>query len=376
MAVREKIAAFWKKETVLCVSLTAALLSFFVTPPGPGTVASIDPNVLMLLFSLMAVVAGLRASGLLARAAELLGRGGATSRSAAAALTGICFFAAMLLTNDVALIAFVPLALAALPGGREKAGTVILMTIAANLGSMVTPIGNPQNLFLSTHFGLGVGEFLGAVWPTAALSALLLAAALLAIPGTPLAGPSGARDSRPLDWTRLLLHGALLLVCLLAVLKALPVWTAFVVVAAACLAMDRAALRSVDWALLATFVCFFVLAGNLSGSAALRSFVENRMTGAGGLYLGAGVSQVISNVPAAVLLSAFAPAGQWRPLLLGVDIGGLGTPVASLASLISLRLYSRSQGAQPGRYLLRFLFWNCVFLIVLLAAARLQLAFF
>lgn len=361
-----KIVSFIKGEIVLCVSALAALLSMFVTPPSAAYAGYIDWNVLMLLFSLMAVVAGLKGSGFWDRVSGLLLQKAGSARTLAALLVGLCFFSAMLVTNDVALITFVPLCIALLgPAGSGcTISTIVFMTIAANLGSMATPIGNPQNLYLYSAFGLSFGEFEAAILPLAGLSAVLVLLGCMTIRSE--RGVTAAAVSAPVKKGPLLLHGALFAACLLSVLDVLPVWTSFAAVAVCCLVFDRNAVKQVDYSLLITFVFFFILAGNLAASDAVRAFISRGMVGRE-LLFGAGVSQVISNVPAAVLLSSFTE--NWRELLFGVNIGGLGTPVASLASLISYRLYARSENAQSGRYMAVFLMWNFLFLAILLLLA-------
>jgi len=361
-----KIVGFIKGEVVLCVSALAALLSMLVTPPSAEYLGYIDWNVLMLLFSLMSVVAGLKGSGFWNRVSGALLQRASGARGLAVLLVALCFFSAMLVTNDVALITFVPLCFAVLgaAGPGCVISTVVFMTIAANLGSMATPIGNPQNLYLYSSFGPGFAEFEAVIlpWAGAGLVLVLLGCGAIRSEGS----VSAAAKAEPLKTKRLALHGGLFALCLLTVLDVLPVWCAFAAVAAACLLFDREAVKQVDYSLLLTFVFFFILAGNLAASEAVRAFIGGSMAGRE-LAFGALVSQVISNVPAAVLLSSFTE--NWQALLLGVNIGGLGTPVASLASLISYRLYARSAGAQPGRYMAVFLAWNFAFLAVLLLAA-------
>lgn len=365
-----RITAFFRREVVLCVSALAALLSMLLTPPCAAYWGYIDYDVLMLLFSLMAVVAGLRRSGLWDRVSAWLLRRAKNPRALAVLLIFLCFFAAMLVTNDVALITFVPLCLAVLgPAGPDCViSTMVFMTIAANLGSMATPIGNPQNLFLYSTYSVPFSAFEAAILPPAGFSAVLILLGALTVRAQDAICP----EQRPVSVQMgpLALHLALFVLCLLSVLDVLPVWCAFAAVAACCAVFDWDALRQVDYSLLLTFVFFFVLAGNLAGSDAVRAFISTRMQGRQVLF-GAGISQIISNVPAAVLLSSFTE--NWRGLLLGVNIGGLGTPVASLASLISYRLYARTPGARPGRYMLVFLGWNVLFLALLLGIAHFAL---
>lgn len=362
-----KIVSFIKRELVLFISALAALLSMLLTPPSAAYLGYIDWNVLMLLFSLMAVVAGLKGSGLWDRVSgALLGRA-KSARSLSVLLVVLCFFSAMLVTNDVALITFVPLCFAVLgsAGPGCVISTVVFMTIAANLGSMATPIGNPQNLYLYSSFGPSFAEFEAAILPLTGVCLVLTLLGCMTVRAE--AGISASAKASPVHKNSLLMHGALFALCLLSVLDVLPVWAAFAAVAAVCLLFDRKAVRQVDYSLLLTFVFFFILAGNLAANDGIRSFIGARMAGRE-LLFGAGLSQVISNVPAAVLLSSFTE--NWRELLLGVNIGGLGTPVASLASLISYRLYARSENAQPGRYMGVFLGWNALFLAVLLLLAH------
>lgn len=361
-----KVKAFIKSEVVLCVSALAALLSMLLTPPSAAYAGYIDWDVLMMLFSLMTVVAGLRASGLWDWVSAALLQRVKSTKMLAILMVYLCFFSAMLVTNDVALITFVPLCLAVLgcAGHSCVIQTIVLMTIAANLGSMATPIGNPQNLYLFSSFSLSFGAFEAAVLPLTALSAvLLLPACLTGFSKSAVVSPVGKPALRK---RQMLLHCALFLVCLLAVLDILPVWASFVITAAVCALLDRKAIAHADYSLLLTFVFFFILAGNLAANEGIRSVIGSKIKNRE-LLFGAGISQVISNVPAAVLLSSFTQ--NWKGLLQGVNIGGLGTPVASLASLISYRLYARSENAQAGRYMRTFLFWNAMFLAVLLLAA-------
>ena len=343
---------FFKREVVLTVALAAALLSLFLCPPDAEYLGYVDWNTLSLLFSLMAVVALFRESGLISRVCRRLTSGAASARTLARALSAACFFFAMLVTNDVSLIAFVPITLAALHGADAKSviRVLALETAAANLGSMLTPIGNPQNVYLYAHYGMPFGQFMGAVWPYALLSFVLIQLFCQIVPQTPMEAEKSSYLP-PVSKKSAYLAGGLFAVCLLVVFKVLPAYAAMAVVLAALLVFDRRALGDVDYALLMTFACFFIFVGNLgrleSVRNALTAFVAGRETEAGIL-----LSQVISNVPAALMLSGFTENA--RGLLVGVNLGGLGTLVASLASLISFKLYMRSENAKGGAYLLAF----------------------
>ena len=365
----KKIFAFLKSEIVLTVSLLAALLSMLFIAPDAAYAGYEDWNVLMLLFALMTVVAGLKKCGLMNRISGALLQKTGDTRKLCLALSLACFFSAMLVTNDVALITFVPLTaalLAAKPGALIL--TVSLETIAANLGSMATPIGNPQNLYLYAHYEMPIGQFFAAILPlTAASLVLVVLAAFLVKPET-VSLP--AQETGRMNAGALWLHGAQFLICLLSVLNVLPKWACFAAVLVSTFAYDRTLLGQVDYALLLTFVCFFVFVGNLGRIPAISAALGGLLAG-NELELGILCSQVISNVPAALMLSGFTQDAC--QLMRGVDLGGLGTLVASLASLISFKLYMKVSGARAGRYLGIFTVMNLAFLAVLYALAKLGL---
>ena len=366
----KRFAAFIKKEMVLSVSFAAAVISMFFVLPDGEYFSYIDFKVLCLLFCLMAVVAGFGELGVFRLLSEkLLVRCG-SARALVLVLTMLPFFTSMLLTNDVALITFVPFAILILTEAREKKlliPTVVLQTLAANLGSMATPVGNPQNLFLYSYFELSAGEFFLTVLPPAGISLVLLLAAMLLVPKAPLKSAS-AQSAGTLHKGKLLLFSLLFLLCLASVFRLLNHWVLLGVVAAALFVFHRSLFKKVDYCLLVTFVCFFVFAGNMGRLPAVYELLAGLMETAP-LLTPVLASQVISNVPAAVLLSGFTET--FRELLLGVNIGGLGTPVASLASLISMKYYFASSGAEKGKYLLWFTVGNIAGLIVLLLAAPL-----
>jgi Na+/H+ antiporter NhaD/arsenite permease-like protein len=359
-----------RREPVLCIAAVCALLSMLLTPPSMAYLNYIDLRVLVLLFCLMAVVAGLQACGVFAVLAQRLLAGERRMRFVTLVLVLLPFFTSMLVTNDVALITFVPFAILVLGliGRRERLiYIVVLQTIAANLGSMATPVGNPQNLYLYANFSLGAGEFFAVMVPLTLVSLAGLTAAALCVK------PEGIRVTFPERATlhqpgRLALMGVLFVLCLLTVFRVLPYLALLAVVLAALIIFARDLFSKVDYALLATFVCFFVFAGNVGGNETLRALLSGVLADNTALTAGL-ASQVISNVPAAVLLSGFT--SDWKGLLLGTNLGGLGTPIASLASLISLKAYLRSPQARPGRYLLVFFAANGVGLAVLCACAAL-----
>lgn len=361
----QKVWEFSKKETVLCIAGVLAVGSMLLVPPSAAYVGYIDFRVLGLLFCLMTVVAGLQGCGVFTKLAhQVVGRA-KSLRSLCRALVLLCFFSSMLITNDVALITFVPFGIMVLSLIGQRScliWLVVLQTVAANLGSMLTPFGNPQNLYLYAQYNMGLGRFFALTLPIAALSLVLLLLLVQVIPAEPvqLALQEEATCS---DRRRLTGYLVLGVVSILTVFRVLPWQAAVAVVLLWALLLDRPVLRQVDYCLLLTFVCFFVFIGNMGQLEAVRVLVSQVLTGRE-VVASALLSQVISNVPAAVMLSGFTQEGA--ALVVGTNIGGLGTLIASLASLISFKFYSRLPDAQSGRYLAVFTAVNFALLILLL----------
>ena len=359
---------FWRREPVLCIAAVCAAASVALNPPSADYLNYIDWRVLSLLFCLMAVVAGFQECGVFAVLAQRLLAGERRMRFVTLTLVLLPFFASMLVTNDVALITFVPFAVLVLGliGRTERLiYIVVLQTIAANLGSMATPVGNPQNLYLYANYELAPGQFFAVMVPLTLVSLVCLVIAALC------ARPEGIRVTFSEQAVirspgRLGLMAGLFLLCLLSVFRVLPYPALLAVVAAGMLIFDRPLFGKVDYGLLATFFCFFLFAGNVGACAPVREALTAVMEQNTALTSGV-ASQVISNVPAAVLLSNFTT--DWYGLLVGANIGGLGTPIASLASLISMKAYLKSPGARAGRYLLVFTLANLVALAILSASA-------
>ena len=342
----KRILQYFRRETVLSAALVCALLSFLLTPPSVIHLQGIDTTTLLMLFSLMTIVAGFRRMGALDAVSRKLTRRVTTLRGLSAVMVALCFALSMLVTNDVALLTLVPLTLLLFRAGGQKSTiwTVVLETVAANLGSMVTPIGNPQNLYLYTSGRLTALDFLTLLAPYAAVALALLLALCLLLPKERVAVDTSARAP-------------------LAIAKVLPAWALAAAVFLGTLALDRGTIRQVDYTLLATFVCFFVFVASVKACEPVRAWLEAMMARSP-MAVALLTSQVISNVPACLLLSPFTQDA--KALALGVDLGGLGTLIASLASLISFRLYGAGEGAQKGRYFAVFTGVNVLFLAVML----------
>ena len=359
---------YMRHEAVLSIAWILALLSMLAVRPDRTYSSYIDMHTLGLLFALMAVMAGLKEMGVFRRVAEALLRRTHSTRQLEAVLIFLPFFSSMLVTNDVALITFVPFALEVLVmaglSGRIVA-VVIMQTIAANLGSMTTPVGNPQNLFLYSYFGLSMADFFTAVLPLSLISFGLLLLFILIRRSESLEMLACSSADAPLKYGRLGLLIVLFVLCLLVVAKLVPLWLVCLLTVAAMLLWDRAALKDVDYALLMTFIGFFIFVGNLGRIPVFSQFFNSLLEG-NEVLCSVFVSQFISNVPAALLLSGFTDSS--RELLVGVNLGGLGTLIASMASLISYKYMARSCPNEKNKYLLWFSIANLVFLVILLAA--------
>ena len=360
------IATFIRSEAVLCIAALCAALSSFFVPPSSAYFSYIDTRVLILLFCLMASVAGLKRCGLFSWSARKLLSGRQEFRILVLILVMLPFFTSMFITNDVALIAFTPFAIMVLDmtGKLDKlVRVVVLQAIAANLGGMITPIGNPQNLFIYTKYNLTLEEFLLALLPFAGLALVLLSACCMTF-GKETLEPRLSSARRQIDRHRLTLYAFLFALCLACVLRIFPETALLPLVIGFVFFFDRQTLKEVDYGLLLTFLCFFIFSGNMGNIPAVSNTLGALMDQSP-LLTSVGASQVISNVPAAVLLSEFT--GNWHALLLGVDLGGLGTPIASLASLIAFRLYMHSREASARRFMKEFLIANVLGLAAMLA---------
>ncbi len=371
-----KLIRFIKQEAVLSVAAVLALLSAFFVPPDGAYLGYIDFRTLAILFSLMTVMAGLRQQGIFDRMGRALLALTGSTLQLVLVLVGLCFFGSMFITNDVSLLTFVPFTFVVLNSldaeAREKLilPVVCMQTIAANLGSMLTPIGNPQNLYLYGRSGMGMGAFVALMLPYTLASLALLAgwAVWLCRGGSPVRKGTGGpflapQQSVAADGRIIWMDAALFVVCLLAVVRVLPYPVAFGAVLAATLLADRATLGRVDYSLLLTFVAFFVFIGNLGRGEAFSDWLRQIIAGRE-VLVAVLASQVTSNVPAALLLSGFTQDVQ--ALIIGTNLGGLGTLIASMASLISYRQIAREEPAGKGRYFALFTLSNLLFLAVLL----------
>lgn len=379
-------ARFARTHAVLLVSAAVAAATMLAVPPDAAYLGYFDLKTLACLFGILALVGALRNAGVFEATARVLVARFSTCRAAIAAIVGITLVLSMIATNDMALVMMLPLCAATLlKAGWERAlpFAFIMQSLAANLGGMIVPFGNPQNLYLFERFSIPLADFLTVMALPFAVSVLLIgvccAAFAKSAPRVPEARPAqesgrelGQDRSAPVDRRRALACGALLALVIASVFRLVPYPVALVAVVAGLLVLDRRALRSVDFGLLLTFACFFVFAGNMARMPAVEEVLSQAMAH-NALLASAGASQIISNVPAAVLLSHFTDS--YEALLVGVNIGGAGTLVASLASLITFNQYRAVRaafGRRPelarqtaGGFVARFTAFNLCFLAVL-----------
>ena len=365
-----------KNETVFCISFLLAILSAFVIKPDMSYLAYPDYRTIALLFCLMIIVAGFQSLGIFGMLGHFLITRAGSVRGLSVVMILLCFFSSMVITNDVTLITFVPFTIFVLRmSGRVKRilKLVVLETIAANLGSMATPIGNPQNLYLYSITDLTAGEFIQAVIPYAGLSLVLLVVAVCAGKDEPLLDISVKKNSEngPEKKAGRVIFGSmplliLLILCLLVVFRVLPYQPVLICVILVILVINRRLYLSVDYFLLLTFLCFFVFIGNMKRIPEVSEFLVSVVQGRE-LLTGILTSQIISNVPAAILLSGFS--SDFSALLTGVNLGGLGTLIASLASLISFKFFTKEYPDQKAAFMKVFTIWNLLFLLVLAAEA-------
>jgi len=363
--MKTKLLHLIKTDTILVVSGLLAAVSCFFVHPDKAYVDYINYRVLAILFSLMLVVGAMRNIGTFDYLTEKLLSKIHSERIITLFLVILSFFLSMFLTNDVALVTLVPFALLTLKAFGDRRRTVytlILMTVGANLGSMLTPIGNPQNLYLYTEYNFTLPDFIKLTLPYTAAALVLLIVSVFVLNRTDKTVDTASTTPVPRPSVpKFLICLALFVVCLLTVAGILHYLIMLGICTVIILVMDRRAFLKVDYALLLTFVFFFILIGNLGRIEAIKdalsSVVDQNVVLAAVLS-----SQVISNVPAAMLLSAFTTQGS--ALVVGVNLGGLGTLIASMASLITYKFYAK-ESRKGEHYILKFTLISVIFLVPL-----------
>lgn len=370
----EKIVHFLKKEIVLTIAFVLAVVSMFFVHPDSAYIEYIDFRTLSILFCLMAVMAGFQEVGVFRMVAEKLLKKVSGVFGLVFILVMLCFFFSMLITNDVALITFIPftfIVLNLLGDTMERRliiPVVVMQTIAANLGSMLTPIGNPQNLYLYGKSGYSFGAFIFLMLPYAAVAFVLLTIYCLSL-GKKGTGDNSISVSFSTETVlkgkeaAILRYATLFVVSLLVVIHVIPYTVALAIVILMLAIFDRGLFGKIDYALLLTFIGFFVFIGNMGRVPVFNKFLADIIDG-NEVLTSVISSQVISNVPAALLLSGFTD--NIKDLIIGTNLGGLGTLIASMASLISYKFVANSDKCTKGAYIRSFTVWNVIFLAVLM----------
>lgn len=359
------LLAFIKKNVVLCVALLAALCTSIIVPPDSQYLSYFDWKTLTCLFCVLAVVCAfknIRFFYCLAKKIVLLFK---NTRTCILALAYVTFLGSMLIANDMALLTFLPLGYLVLSTtGKEKymAFTFIMQNIAANLGGMLTPFGNPQNLYLFTKFSIPTGEFMQIMCPTFLLAVGLITLCCLFVKKETLSIPD---EEISLPKGRTIAYALLFTLSIVIVFRIVHFFIGLIVIVISLLFLDRKALKQVDYPLLFTFMAFFVFSGNMSRIPAVQHLFSGLMDKSA-LLFSILSCQLISNVPSAILLSQFT--NNYQELLLGVNIGGVGTLISSLASLITFREYTKHNPKKAGSYIALFSLFNFGFLIILTLA--------
>ena len=358
-----RVLDFAKKNAVMLIAALAAAITCFIVPPDKEYLGYFDLKTLSCLFSVLCVVCALRNIRFFYVIAKAIVRRFKNTRMSILALVYITFIGSMLIANDMALLTFLPLGYFVLhTTGKDKylAFAFIMQNIAANLGGMLTPFGNPQNLYLYTKFNIPDLEFMSIMLLPFIISILLITACcLIFVKNEPL---EIKERSPSLPVARTVIYLLLFALAIAIVFRGIPYLVGLIVIPAVLLFMDREALKNVDYGLLLTFVFFFIFSGNMARIPAVSDFFSYLLS-IDTLVFSALSCQVISNVPSAILLSQFTD--NYRELLLGVNIGGVGTLISSLASLITFKEYTRQSPNHTVSYIVKFSLYNFAFLILL-----------
>lgn len=348
-----------KTETVFCVSFLLACSTSFITGP---ILKNVDMKVIISLFNLMLIINAFESFNVLDRmAGDILVKFN-NQRSVSMVMIIITFLSSMLITNDVALITFVPITIIVSRRAEfDPLLTVILQTLAANIGSSLTPMGNPQNLYLYSYYHIGSSQFFSTMFTFIVIGALWLFILNMKVRKKELSVKLDEINIK--DKNIIVYYTLLFFMVILSILRIIDYRVIFIVLVTSTFVLRKELFKKVDYFLLATFICFFIVIGNISKMGFVTGFIRHYLYGSGRTYfISIILSQFISNVPSSILVSSFVPARFWREVLLGVDIGGMGTLVASLASVISYKFYTKYYTGK--KYLVKFHYLNFISLII------------
>lgn len=360
----QKIKAFIKQETILTAGIMLAIISSFIIPPDKEYLSYIDFRTILLLFCLMTVMTGFKQLGVFKLIGSRLLAHTKDTHQLSIILIFLPFVFSMFITNDVALITFVPFTIIVLKLADKEnllIPIVVLQTVAANLGSMLMPMGNPQNLYLYACSSMTLAKFIKLMLPYTIVSAICLFTAVLTIKKEPVAELDMKEAS--IKKSSVVFYTIEFILCLLTVANIIDIRVLALIIVLFTLIYSRSSLKDIDYSLLFTFIAFFVFIGNMGRIPEFKSFIENILN-TNEVIVSILSSQIISNVPTALLLSGFTD--KWELLIIGVNIGGLGTLIASMASLISYKQIVKESPALKGKYFKLFTITNIIMLIILL----------
>lgn len=364
MRIKEKIFGFLKKEVVLVVAIICAIITCFFVPIDKEYLSYFDYNTLICLFCILAVVVGLKSTNVFEAISRKIIKKFHNRRSVIYALIFGTFLFDMIVANDMSLITFLPLTYIILHqtnNDKYLAFTFIMQTIAANMGGMITPYGNPQNLYLYSYYNIGTTEFFGILLIQSITIAVLLYIACAFIKPEPLKLKDESKVK--IDKKKLYIYVTLFHIVILTIFRIIPNLITLAILTIAICLTDIRDLKKVDYALLGTFCAFFIFSGNIARIEQIKEFIYNIVT-KNTLLAGIISCQFISNVPTAIFLSKFT--SNYRDLLISVNIGSLGIIISSLASLITLKEFLKYQPKKFGKYICMFTIFNTVFLSILL----------
>ena len=366
----KSVYQFIKNEIVLCVAAFVAICSCCIIKPGKEYISYIDFRTLSILLMLMITMAGFQRLGVFRQIGEILVSKMKSVRGVVLVLIALCFFSSMLITNDVALLTFVPFSIITLSISNCKdlyIKVIVLETLAANLGSMLTPLGNPQNLYLYSLGGMNLASFIGLMLPYSVCAAILLTLSVYLFvrkaPATLSKKNKSIFKRTKKDKTILGIYILCFLIALLVVSRILPYYIGLLIELLLVIVFDRRILKKPDYSLLLTFIFLFIFIGNVKRIPDVSVFLEHLIR-LNEVIVAIALSQIISNVPAAILCSGFTE--DIPKIIVGANLGGMGTLIASMASLISFKQYSYIDGASNKKYILEFTAFNLVYLIIML----------
>jgi len=351
----DNVMKLFKKDPVFSISLILALISCTLSRPKADY---INFEVLACLFNLMVVVKAFEELCFLDKVAVSILNKCTDSRKVSLVMVLLSFFSSMVITNDVALITLVPLTLIiSRKSDMDMLVTVILQTLAANLGSSLTPIGNPQNLYIFSYYRLTASQFFASISFLAVSGLVWLC--VLSLRSSKIEYELNLGNVDIKDKKKATIWALLFIIIILSVFDVINYKIVFIATLIITFFINKRLLLKVDYLLLATFVCFFIFIGNISNIPSVAEFMKQNLDDPVQTYFSSILlSQVISNVPCAIFLSKFTT--YWKELLLGVNIGGMGTIIASLASVISYKLFVKDNPGSSRKYIGLFSLYNVI----------------